>query len=229
MNDSDNESSFKAIQIQIPIYDDNVFLNGNLFIPSNTKGLVIFVHGSGSSGYSPRNQYLSQILNKSGISTVLIDLLTIEETDIDNTSKEYRFNIPLLSKRLISITDWLAQNNDTKLLQKGYFSASTGTAAALIATSQRSDVISTIVSRGGRPDLVNHKEIKKISCPILFIVGEKDPHIIKINKKALDSLKNASQKKIILIPGATPIFEEAGKMEQVARIASGWFIRYLLI
>ncbi len=224
-----NEISINTIKIQIPISisKDNAFLYGNLSIFSNTKTLVIFVHGSGSSGYSPRNQYLSKILNDSRIGTLLIDLLTVEEANIDNDTKEYRFNIGLLTNRLVVITDWLVRYHDTKLLHIGYFGASTGAAAALMASIQRPDIIKVIVSRAGRPDLANSNDLTKISSSTLFVVGEKDSKIVEINKKALEQLKNTSQKKIIIIPGATHLFEENGKLEQVARIATGWFKSYL--
>ncbi len=218
--------SFRTTSIQVPTPKYNAFLNGNLFISPNTKALVIFVHGSGSSGYSPRNQYLSKVLNDSGIGTLLIDLLTAEETNMDNDTKEYRFNIGLLVNRIVAITDWLVHHHDTKLLRIGYFGASTGAAAALMAAAQRPDIIKVIVSRAGRPDLANYHDTAKMSSPTLFIVGEKDPKILEINKKALEHLKTL-EKKIMVIPGATHLFEEPGKMEQVARIATGWFKRYL--
>jgi putative phosphoribosyl transferase len=209
-------------------------IEGNLTIPEFSKSLIIFAHGSGSSRYSKRNQYVSQVLNNDGVSTLLIDLLTEREEKIDDVTKEYRFNISLLADRLVSVTDWvLNQENELKSVNMllGYFGASTGAAAALIAADKRADKISAIVSRGGRVDLAsNYTSLKQLKCPTLFLVGENDYPVIEWNRQVIENqLVNVEKKKMIIIPGASHLFEEPGKLEEVARYASGWFRCYFQI
>jgi putative phosphoribosyl transferase len=224
--------------ISIPI--DKEFkekIEGNLNIPEFSKSLIIFAHGSGSSRYSKRNQYVSQILNNDGISTLLIDLLTNKEEKKDDITKEYRFNIPLLADRLISVTDWILdpdnQFNKLKSINRllGYFGASTGATAALLAADRRSDKISAIVSRGGRVDLtLKYSSLQHIKCPTLFLVGEKDYSVIEWNRDVIEKqLVNVEKKKMVVIPGASHLFEEPGKLEEVAKYASGWFRCYFQI
>ncbi len=219
--------------IKISISDDSKDYNieGNLAIPKDSTGLVIFAHGSGSGRHSPRNQYVANILNNDGVSTLLLDLLTEEEEKVDILTREHRFNIELLAYRLISATDWILNQEDTKEKILGYFGASTGAAAALIAADKRPDNISAIVSRGGRVDLsLEHSTLKSVNCPTLFIVGEKDKQIIELNKKVLDNhLEKVKNKKIVIIPGASHLFEEHGKLEEVAKKSSGWFRCYFQI
>jgi dienelactone hydrolase len=204
-------------------------LEGLLTIPAGAQAIVLFSHGSGSSRHSPRNQYVARVLQDAGLATLLIDLLTVEEEKEDLITREHRFNIRLLAKRLIVATDWLAQQADTQNLIVGYFGASTGAAAALIAGAERANIINAIVSRGGRPDLAGSEALKNVKAPTLFIVGEKDIQVIDLNKEALKQLQRVEKKKLVVIPGATHLFEEPGTLEEVARIAKGWFQCYFLI
>jgi putative phosphoribosyl transferase len=206
-------------------------IEGDLTIPNNTidaKGIVIFAHGSGSSRHSPRNQYVAQVLNNAGIATLLIDLLTKEEEKIDDVTREHRFNISLLARRLLVSTDWVVQYPKIRNLNIGYFGASTGAAAALVAASERPNVISAVVSRGGRPDLAGQQVLNRIQAPTLLIVGENDKQVIHLNESALKQLSRLEKKKIVIIPGATHLFEEPGTLEEVARRASGWFECFFL-
>jgi putative phosphoribosyl transferase len=207
-------------------------IEGDLTIPNiniDAKGIVIFAHGSGSSRHSPRNQYVAQVLNNAGIATLLIDLLTKEEEKIDDVTREHRFNISLLARRLLASTDWIAQYPKIRNLNIGYFGASTGAAAALVAASERPNIISAIVSRGGRPDLAGQQVLNRIQAPTLLIVGENDKQVIHLNEKALEQLSRLEKKKkIIIIPGATHLFEEPGTLEEVARRAIGWFECFFL-
>jgi putative phosphoribosyl transferase len=205
-------------------------LEGHLTIPVGAEGIVVFSHGSGSGRHSPRNQYVARVLQDAGLATLLIDLLTVEEEKEDLVTRQHRFNIGLLAKRLITATDWLAQQADTQNLIVGYFGASTGAAAALIAGAERANTVSAIVSRGGRPDLAGSQALKNVKAPTLFIVGEKDnTKVIELNKNALKQLHLVEKKKLVVIPGATHLFEEPGTLEEVARISKGWFQCYFLI
>ncbi len=216
----------------IKISDDNRnTIEGNLTVPSNTsiKGIVIFAHGSGSSRHSPRNKYVAQVLNGSGIATLLVDLLTSEEERLDDLTKEDRFNIRLLAERLLAATDWLSQSAGYKNLKVGYFGASTGAAAALVAAAQRVRSVYAIVSRGGRPDLASSDVLNQIEAPTLLIVGENDREVVELNEKILKRLtKIEKKKKIVILPKATHLFEEPGALEEVARLASGWFQCFFL-
>ena len=218
------------------LFKDQNQISGNLIIPEKSTGIVIFAHGSGSTGSSYRNQVLGQALNNNGFSTLLFDLLTEGEKQIDSKSENIagkipgitlnKFNIKLLTQRLISITEWVQKNNDTENLDIGYFGASTGTAAALYAVTAFCD-IKALVSRSGRSDLVDKKTLSDITCPCLFIVGEYDKKVIDINKKTVHQLKNVKDKKIEIIEGASHLFEEPGKIKEVADLSVYWFKRYL--
>jgi putative phosphoribosyl transferase len=200
-------------------------IEGNLMVPSGAKGVVVFAHGSGSSRFSPRNQYVAKELNKAGIATFLIDLLTKEEDEIDMYTAQFRFDIDLLAHRLVGATEWLKTNPATRNLVLGYFGASTGAAAALIAAAKLPKDIKAVVSRGGRPDLaLGH--IAKVKAPTLFIVGGNDLVVIDLNKKAMKSF--SAKKKLAIVPGASHLFEEPGKLEEVAKLAIRWFSKYLL-
>ena len=213
---------------QIRISIDNGYLDGILCIPETQCGsLVIFVHGSGSSQYSSRNEYLSEVLNRLGISTFLVNLLTKNETDIDNKTQEYRYNIGLLTNRLLTITDAMLQDTDTGGFRFGYFGSSTGVAAAVKAATQRYQRVETIVSRSGRLDLVDPDSLAKLRSSLLLLVGSNDQLVTKISFKLIHNIKKTSSKKIIQIPGASHLFSEPGKIEQVARIASAWFVEKL--
>lgn len=205
----------KILNIKI----DLVNLEGELTVPQNAFGLVIFVHGSGSSRFSPRNNYVAKVLQEKNLATFLVDLLTKTE-DLDY---EYRFNIDLLTERIVKITEYLEEYEDTKGLKIGYFGASTGAAAAIKAAVMGKNIFA-IVSRGGRVDLADN-ELPEIKSPILLIVGEKDDFVIEVNKDALKKIKFT--KKISIIPDATHLFEEPGALEEVAREASEWFTTYL--
>jgi len=213
--------------------DEQNVIEGNLIIPKaidiDVKGIVIFAHGSGSSRHSPRNKYVAKVLNDAGIATLLIDLLTSKEDTVDDITREHRFNIRLLAKRLLTATDWIAQSDNYKNLKIGYFGASTGAAAALVAGAKRSDLVYAIVSRGGRPDLAGSDILNRIESPTLLIVGEKDKQVIELNEMALKQLtKLEKKKKIVIISKATHLFEESGTLEEVARVASGWFQCFFL-
>ena len=207
----------------------NTKLEGNLIIPKAAEGIVVFAHGSGSSRHSPRNQYVAQVLNDAGLATLLTDLLTREEEEVDIKTRQHRFNIDLLSKRMVAVTDWITQNPDTQKLFVGYFGASTGAAAALASAAERGNIISAIVSRGGRPDLAGSKALRNVQAPTLFIVGENDVEVIGMNENAMKQLDKVERKKLKIIPGATHLFEEPGTLEEVARLARGWFQCYFLI
>jgi putative phosphoribosyl transferase len=182
----------------------------------------------GSSRHSSRNKYVAEVLQDKGIATLLIDLLTEEEEEIDLQTRHLRFDIDLLAQRLIGTTDWLMreQNLQTKDLCIGYFGASTGAAAALVAAAQRQDIIKAIVSRGGRPDLAGSENLSRVQAPTLLIIGGNDEPVIEMNKdafKQLTNLEDNEKKKIVIVPGATHLFEEPGKLEEVADLAKDWF------
>jgi putative phosphoribosyl transferase len=226
-----NHFQSRNSEVRIKINQKNM-IEGDLILPTSgtsAKGIVIFAHGSGSSRHSPRSKYVAHVLNDVGIATLVVDLLTLEEETVDNLTKEHRFNITLLAQRLISCTDWTLQNPELKNSKIGYFGASTGAAAALVAAAARPNVISVIVSRGGRPDLAGKEVLEQIEAPTLLIVGGNDKTVIELNQDALRRLTRIEKKKkLILIPNATHLFEEEGALEEVARRASGWFECFFL-
>jgi dienelactone hydrolase len=201
-------------------------LDGNLQIPDNPKGLVIFVHGSGSSRNSPRNQYVANDLYTAGLATLLFDLLTLEEEEVDLRTRHLRFNIELLAQRTIAAADWLSEQPVTRDLKQGFFGASTGAAAALFAAAERPEQTGAVVSRGGRPDLAS-RALAQVKAPTLLIAGQFDEQVIQLNKQALEQMTLKSQKEIVIIPGATHLFEEPGALEYVARLARDWFVRFM--
>ncbi|MDP5337361.1 MAG: dienelactone hydrolase family protein [Nodularia sp. (in: cyanobacteria)] len=203
-----------------------VKLEGNLVIPNAATGIVIFAHGSGSSRHSPRNRYVAGVLQKAGLATLLIDLLTHEEEAIDLITRHLRFDIELLASRLVNTTDWLAQNPETHHLQVGYFGASTGGGAALVAAAKRPDTVKAVVSRGGRPDLAG-SALPHVQAPTLLIVGGYDTPVIAMNQDALKQLR--IEKQLEIIPSATHLFEEPGALAKVAQLASQWFTLYLIL
>lgn len=223
-------------------------LEADLTIPSNdnngkySKGIVLFAHGSGSSRHSPRNKYVAEVLQKDGLATLLVDLLTAKEEESDTKAQNInykipglvlnKFNIDLLARRLVSVTDWILENSETRDFSVGYFGASTGAAAAIKAAVQRqanNNDIFAIVSRSGRPDLVGLDYLSKTETPTLFIVGGNDRKtVIELNKDALKQL-GSEKKKLVTVPNATHLFEEPGTLEEVARLASGWFRCFYLI
>lgn len=205
--------------IHIPA--DAVKLEGDLFLPSPARGVVLFAHGSGSSRLSPRNLFVAQILQQRGIGTLLFDLLTREE-DQDDTM---RFDMGLLTQRLIAATTWLKSNPEVQALPLGYFGASTGAAAALQAAAGLGKAIAAVVSRGGRPDLAGDRALRQVMAPTLFIVGDADYGVIERNQQAFVALQ--CTRELILVPGATHLFEEPGTLEKAAKHAADWFLTYL--
>lgn len=211
---------------EILIYSNSRHLSGNLIIPFDAKGIVIFVHGSGSSRFSPRNKFVAKKFHENNFATLLFDLLTQKEEDEERWTAHLRFNISLLSNRLIDVTNWIIQNPITENLNIGYFGASTGAAAALVAVEHSNNKVKAIVSRGGRPDLAENV-LPKVNTPTLLIVGERDTEVIKLNKEVLENLRQAKEKKLIIIPKATHLFEEPGTLEEVSIHALEWFTKYL--
>lgn len=208
------------IPIEIPA--DSVTLEGEINLPKEAKGVVIFAHGSGSSRLSPRNVFVARVLQSAGLGTLLFDLLTKEEDLI----YENRFDIPLLGRRLKAATIWVKDQVRTSSPQVGYFGASTGAAAAIMAAAELGEEVKAIVSRGGRPDLAK-KALGQVLAPTLFIVGGNDRFVLKLNRDAMLHMKNITELKVI--PGASHLFEEPGTLEEVARLAAEWFTKYLNI
>lgn len=210
-------------EVSIPI--DHTHINGTLTLFSNSTALIIFAHGSGSSRFSKRNQFVADILHEAGFSTLLFDLLSAEEEKIDQHTRQHRFNIMLLAQRLIAVTHWLQKDTHTSSLKNlGYFGASTGAAAALIAAAQLPEDIKAVVSRGGRPDLAQDY-LQQVKAPTLLIVGELDHEVISLNNQAFNKL--LCTKELLIIPHATHLFEEAGTLEKAAQAARDWFTRFL--
>jgi putative phosphoribosyl transferase len=199
-------------------------LSGSLTIPENAVGLVLFAHGSGSSRYSPRNQFVARTLNDAGLATLLFDLLTPEEEAMDLRTREHRFNIRLLAERLVHATRWAKQQEETRDLRIGFFGSSTGGGAAFVAVADIRDDVGAVVSRGGRPDLAGDA-LPKVQAPTLLIVGGNDDIVIELNEMARDRIR--CEVKLEIVPGATHLFEEPGALEKVAKLASDWFVRHL--
>jgi putative phosphoribosyl transferase len=201
-----------------------ITLEGNLSLPRDAQGLVLFAHGSGSSRHSPRNRYVAERLNTAKLATLLIDLLTGEEELVDRVTAELRFDIALLANRLVYATDWLGAFEDVAALRLGYFGASTGAGAALMAAAERPDRVAAVVSRGGRPDLAA-QTLPLVRAPTLLVVGGADTQVIALNRSALAALR--SEKELALVPGATHLFEEPGALDEVADLAIRWFQRHI--
>lgn len=206
--------------VKIPA-GNGVALDGELILPVSAVGVVLFAHGSGSSRFSPRNTYVAKILQQQGVGTLLFDLLTSAE----DQNYQMRFDIDVLTNRLLAATSWIAVNPATAPLKIGYFGASTGAAAALQAAAQMDKIVSVVVSRGGRPDLAGKTALSQVSAPTLLIVGENDCGVIELNEQAYAAMN--CEKQLILVPGATHLFEEPGTLEQAARHATDWFLKYL--
>ena len=209
-------------EVQIPA--GRAVLSGNLTILENAIALVLFAHGSRSSRHSPRNQSVARTLNRTGLGTLLFDLLTPEEEALDIYTREHRFNIGLLADRLVHATKWARQQEQTRDLHIGYFGSSTGGAAALVAAADLSQDVGAVVSRGGRPDLAGDA-LPRVQAPTLLIVGGNDDVVIELNEMARDQMR--CEVKLEIIPGATHLFEEPGALEQVAKLASNWFSLHL--
>jgi putative phosphoribosyl transferase len=209
---------------EVEIQGEGYSLSGNLTIPNNSTGLVLFAHGSGSSRHSPRNQFVARTINRAGLGTLLFDLLTPEEEARDVHTREHRFNIDLLAKRLVAATKWARQQEETRDLRIGYFGSSTGAAAALVAAAELPQDVGAVVSRGGRPDLAGDA-LQKVQVPTLLIVGGNDDIVIELNEMARDQMR--SEVKLEIVPGATHLFQEPGALEKVAKLASDWFNAHL--
>jgi putative phosphoribosyl transferase len=206
----------------VQITADTVTLEGNLTLPEGADAVVLFAHGSGSGRHSPRNRHVARVLNEAKLATLLIDLLTPEEEVIDQHTAHLRFDIDL---RLVHATDWLTRQSYTRRLRIGYFGASTGAAAALLAAAELPDLVGAIVSRGGRPDLAG-PALPRVRAPTLLIVGGNDVQVIQLNEIALAQM--VCEKQLVIIPGATHLFEEPGALDEVARLAREWFRRHLV-
>jgi dienelactone hydrolase len=207
---------------QIPSGD--ILLDGELLVPESATGVVLFAHGSGSSRHSRRNQFVARTIREAGVGTLLFDLLTQEEEAVDTRTRHLRFDIGFLAERLVDATKWINQRSDTSHLRVGYFGASTGAGAALVAAAAVGEEIGAVVSRSGRPDLAGDA-LPKVKSPTLLIVGDLDTPVIRMNEDAYRQLR--CEKELKIVPGATHLFEEPGTLEEVARLAAGWFQRHL--
>ena len=202
-----------------------VMLNGDLSIPENAKGIIMFVHGSGSSRFSSRNRAVADVLIRSQLATLLLDLLTEPEERTDAVTAQFRFDIPMLADRTTGVVDWIKSSTSTSSLPVGLFGASTGAAAALIAAAQRPHLVRAVVSRGGRPDLAE-AALESVTAPTLLIVGGRDEPVIELNQQAFNRL--SGEHELQIVPGATHLFEEAGALNAVARLATTWFLDHLV-
>jgi putative phosphoribosyl transferase len=220
----------------MPAYDDDrlertvsittvgVDLEGTLGVPSDVSGIVLFAHGSGSSRFSPRNRYVARVLRDAGLGTLLLDLLSPHEEEVDEITRHHRFDIGMLAARLVGAIDWLGREPETSELQVGLFGASTGGGAALVAAAERPSRVAAVVSRGGRPDLAD-EALPRVRSPTLLIVGERDEMVIRLNEQARDRM--SAEVKLEIVPGATHLFEEKGALETVAALARDWLVHYL--
>ncbi|MEJ7811723.1 MAG: dienelactone hydrolase family protein [Gemmatimonadaceae bacterium] len=209
---------------KVTVAAGDVSLQGMLVLPAGARGVVVFAHGSGSGRLSPRNGHVARVLERSGLGTLLVDLLTIEEERIDLRTGHLRFDIDFLAGRLLHATDWVTSTADAAGLAVGYFGASTGAAAALQAAAQRADVVRAVVSRGGRPDLAM-QWLAQVRAPTLLIVGEEDQPVIPLNRQAYAALPG--ERELVIVPGAGHLFEEPGMLDEVATHAARWFTRHL--
>lgn len=218
------ERASDATRTAVAVPIDGQSLPGDLGMPRVPQGIVLFAHGSGSSRHSSRNRYVARTLERRNLATLLIDLLTPEEEVVDERTAAYRFDIPMLAARLVTIIDWLRRRPDTASLPIGLFGASTGGGAALIAAARRPHDVAAVVSRGGRPDLAN-AALAKVEAPTLLVVGGFDMPVIRMNRDAMAQMHG--DVRLEIVPGATHLFEEPGTLERVAELAGGWFGRYL--
>jgi putative phosphoribosyl transferase len=209
----------------IRVATGRVTLEGNLDVPAGARGVILFAHGSGSSRHSSRNRFVARALREAGLATLLFDLLTTEEESVDVFTGHLRFDIGLLAERLTGATRWLTRHAETAELPVGYFGASTGGGAALVAAAECPDLVRAVVSRGGRPDLAG-AALPRVEAPTLLIVGGHDFPVIELNRQAFRRL-GVTEKELVIVPGATHLFEEPGSLEEVARLAADWFTRHL--
>jgi putative phosphoribosyl transferase len=220
MNKTNTENRY------VQILSTGVRLEGIVSVPEEPRGLVVFVHGSGSSRHSPRNQFVAQTLQEGGLATLLFDLLTAYEEEIDLRTRHLRFDIDLLARRTAGVLDWLDLQPFAHDLKRGLFGSSTGAAAALMAAAELPDKVAAVVSRGGRPDLAG-PALPRVQAPTLLIVGGNDETVIDLNEQALAQMQEGSEKKLMIVPGASHLFEEPGTLEYAARLARDWFQAHL--
>ncbi|HSB02232.1 MAG TPA: alpha/beta fold hydrolase [Anaerolineales bacterium] len=220
MNKTNTENRY------VQILSMGVRLEGIVSVPEQPRGLVVFVHGSGSSRNSPRNQFVAQTLQEGGLATLLFDLLTASEEEIDLRTRHLRFDIDLLARRTEGVLEWLDLQPFAHELKRGLFGSSTGAAAALMAAAELPDKVDAVVSRGGRPDLAG-PALPKVQAPTLLIVGSNDETVIDLNEAALEQMQQDSEKKLMIVPGASHLFEEPGTLEYAARLAQDWFQMHL--
>jgi len=213
-----------VVPLPVRIDADGDMLNGDLSLPANAAGLIVFAHGSGSSRHSSRNRMVADALQRARLATLILDLLTESEERVDMNTAEFRFDIPLLARRVVSAVDWARAAQPTSALRIGLLGASTGAAAALIAAAERPEDVRAVVSRGGRPDLAE-AALDRVLAPTLFIVGGRDEVVVQLNREAYARLR--SEKQLDLVPGATHLFDEPGALDEVSRVAREWFVRYL--
>jgi putative phosphoribosyl transferase len=223
MGQTGQAGAAQARDVQIP--SGAATLEGELHVPVGATGVALFAHGSGSSRHSPRNQFVARTIREAGVATLLFDLLTREEESVDIHTRHLRFDIGLLARRLVAATDWLKRESDTRHLRAGYFGASTGGGAALVAAAEMGEDVGAVVSRGGRPDLAGPEALQRVKSPTLLIVGGRDYPVIKMNEEAYAWLR--CEKEIKIVPNASHLFEEPGTLEQVARLAAEWFRQHL--
>jgi pimeloyl-ACP methyl ester carboxylesterase len=219
------EQVLHRVEREVSIPAGRVMLAGALSVPAHARSIVLFAHGSGSSRNSPRNTFVANLLQEAGLGTLLFDLLTSAEEQIDLYTREHRFDIPLLAERIVYATNWLETQSDLRDLPVGYFGASTGSAAALVAAAKLGDRVGAIVSRGGRPDLAG-PVLRHVTAPTLLIVGGDDDVVIDLNQVAYEELRSVKDLKIV--PGASHLFEEPGTLEVVATLTADWLNRYLV-
>ncbi|MBC7471363.1 MAG: dienelactone hydrolase family protein [Ramlibacter sp.] len=216
-------TALSTAEVRLPTGD--TWLYGDLTLPDGFCALVLFAHGSGSGRHSARNRQVARRLQQRGIATLLFDLLTVQEEQVDLQTREHRFDIPLLTRRMQDATLWAGAQPELRHARIGYFGASTGSAAALIAAARLSSRIGAVVSRGGRPDLAGPVALGAVTAPTLLVVGGADRGVIELNQQALQSLH--CEKRLAIVPGATHLFEEAGALEQVSALAGDWFASHL--
>jgi putative phosphoribosyl transferase len=220
---ADSASTLTAVPVRVDA--GGVVLSGDLNIPTDARGLVVFSHGSGSSRFSPRNRAVADVLVHAHLATLMLDLLTQDEERVDEVTAEFRFDIPFLGRRVIAAVDWAMRHPSTATLPLGLFGASTGAAAALIAAAERPSIVRAVVSRGGRPDLAG-AALDRVTAPTLLIVGGRDEVVLQLNRQALERLRG--EKQLVVVPGATHLFEEPGALNQVAQLATDWFVAHLV-
>ncbi|HET9589036.1 MAG TPA: dienelactone hydrolase family protein [Anaerolineales bacterium] len=219
-------NTFNTEHHDVQILSTGVRLEGMVSIPQDASGLVVFVHGSGSSRHSPRNQYVARELQEGGLATLLFDLLTPEEEQIDEHTRHLRFDVDLLARRTAGALEWLDLQPYARELKRGLFGSSTGAAAALIAAAELPEKVDAVVSRGGRPDLAG-AALPRVQAPTLLIVGGYDKVVINLNEHALARMQPGDDKRLVIVPGASHLFEEPGKLEEAARLARDWFQEHL--